>query len=84
MEMIKPKMLPVYMVLFAFAHFVLNFYAVSKRAVEADGAWASLADVLGFPLLGIADPARLAGFLAVNSVLWAILFACVVLFLQRR
>lgn len=81
--MIKPKMIPVWMVGFAFAHFGFSFFAVARSAGTDDGAWATIAKLLSFPLNQAATPDRAEAYLFANSVLWALLFATVMIFIGR-
>ena len=74
--MIKPKVLPVWMVIFAFAHFGL-----SSLAIEA--GWSAIATLLSFPLSLAAPPDRPEIYLFANSVLWALMFAAVMIVVGR-
>ena len=69
------KRLPFWMVLFFFSHFGLSLLAASRSST-------ALA-VLGFPLVLAADPARLANYLLANSVIWALVFGIVGIYLLR-
>jgi hypothetical protein len=71
-----PKRLPVWMVVFFFAHLALSVLAVARGS--------DMLDLLGFPLVHIADPARLAHFLFANSALWALAFGGISVFRLRR
>jgi hypothetical protein len=68
-----PKRLPVWVVLFSFACFGLNL------------AWAPLRTVLGFPLLYVLpDTIPMDNILFANSVLWALVFAAIMIFFMRK
>jgi hypothetical protein len=73
--MIKPKLLPVWMVIFAFVHFGLSSLAIAQ-------GWSAIATLLSFPL-SQAPPDRFEAYLFANSVLWAISFAALIIFLTR-
>ena len=81
--MIKPKMLPVWMVGFAFLHFGLSVLA-ARSAQTVEGAWTLLSKLLSFPLLHAAPSGRVEAALFANSVLWALLFAATMIVLGRR
>ena len=74
--MIKPKLLPVWMVIFAFVHFGLSSLAIAQD-------WSAIAKLLSFPLSLAAPPDRPEIYLFANSVLWAISFAALIIFLTR-
>lgn len=65
--------LPLWTVLFTFAHFGISL------------GWKPLRDVLGFPLFHVlSEETPLVSILFANSVLWAMAFVAMVIFVTRR
>lgn len=63
------------MVLFFFLHFALSALAAKTGSAALQ--------LLGFPLVYAADPARLLHYLLANSVIWALVFGAIGIYRLR-